>query len=159
LRPRTGVVAEIVLFALSGRLSFNPGALLLIGAAGAVLRWSAMALDPPALLLVPLQCLHALSFGATFLGTLGAMTRTVPPALVATAQGYLAVALGLVMAAVMGLSGLLYARGGGLAYGAMALVALAGGLLAWAVTGTSDTSRRARGPRDTSSSATGRRAP
>jgi PPP family 3-phenylpropionic acid transporter len=155
----TGVVAEIVLFALSGRLSFNPGALLLIGAAGAVLRWSAMALDPPALLLVPLQCLHALSFGATFLGTLGAMTRTVPPALVATAQGYLAVALGLVMAAVMGLSGLLYARVGGLAYGAMALVALAGGLLAWAVTGTSDTSRRARGPRDTSSSATGRRAP
>jgi len=42
------------------------------------------------LLLVALQCLHALSFGATFLGTLGLMTRTVPPELGATAQGYLA---------------------------------------------------------------------
>jgi PPP family 3-phenylpropionic acid transporter len=129
----TGVVAEIVLFAASGRLALRPSSLLMIGAAGAVIRWGAMALDPPALLLVPLQCLHALSFGATFLGTLGAMTRTVPPELVATAQGYLAVALGLVMAAVMGLSGLLYARWGGLAYGAMAVVALAGGTLAWSV--------------------------
>jgi MFS transporter, PPP family, 3-phenylpropionic acid transporter len=148
----TGVVAEIVLFAASGRLAFSPSALLLIGAAGAVVRWGAMAFDPPVLLLVPLQCLHALSFGATFLGTLGLMTRTVPPEIGATAQGYLAVALGLVMAAVMGLSGLLYARWGSLAYGAMALVALAGGLLAWAAnagrlaTGKSDTSPRAHGP-------------
>jgi MFS transporter, PPP family, 3-phenylpropionic acid transporter len=131
-RRATGVVAEIVLFAASGRLAFSPSALLLIGAAGAVVRWGAMAFDPRLLLLVPLQCLHALSFGATFLGTLGLMTRTVPPELGATAQGYLAVALGLVMAAVMGLSGLLYARWGGLAYGAMALVALVGGLLAFA---------------------------
>jgi MFS transporter, PPP family, 3-phenylpropionic acid transporter len=152
----TGVVAEIVLFAVSGRLALRPSALLLIGAAGAVIRWGAMAFDPPVLLLVPLQCLHALSFGATFLGTLGLMTRTVPPELGATAQGYLAVALGLVMAAVMGLSGLLYVRWGGLAYGAMALVAVAGGLLAWAakrassegslLTGRSDTSPRAHGP-------------
>jgi len=36
------------------------------------------------------------------------------------------------MAAVMGLSGLLYAGWGGLAYGAMALVAAAGGLLGFA---------------------------
>jgi PPP family 3-phenylpropionic acid transporter len=60
------------------------------------------------------------------------MTRTVPAELAATAQGYLAVALGLVMAAAMGLSGVLYARWGGLAYGAMALAAFAGALCAWA---------------------------
>ena len=42
----------------------------------AAVRWGAMAFDPPVLLLVPLQCLHALSFGATFLGTLGLMTRS-----------------------------------------------------------------------------------
>jgi PPP family 3-phenylpropionic acid transporter len=130
-----GVLAEIVLFALSGRLSVGPATLLLIGAAGAVVRWSAMALDPPTILLAPLQCLHGLSFGATFLGTLGLMTRTVSPQLAATAQGYLAVALGLVMAAAMGLSGVLYARWGGLAYGAMAAVAAAGGALAWAARG------------------------
>ena len=50
----------------------------------------------------------------------------------ATAQGYLAVALGLVMAAAMGVSGVLYARSDGLAYGAMAVVAGVGGLFAWA---------------------------
>jgi MFS transporter, PPP family, 3-phenylpropionic acid transporter len=130
-----GVVAEIVLFAVSGRLSVAPATLLLLGAVGAVIRWSAMALDPPTALLVPLQCLHALSFGTTLLGTLGLMTRTVPPGLGATAQGYLAVALGLVMAAAMGLSGVLYARWGVLAYAAMALTAAAGGVFAWAARG------------------------
>ena len=35
------------------------------------------------------------------------------------------------MAAAMGLSGVLYARWGGLAYGAMALAAAAGGIFAW----------------------------
>jgi PPP family 3-phenylpropionic acid transporter len=138
-----GVVAEIVLFAVSGRLSVAPSTLLLLGAAGAVIRWSAMALDPPAALLVPLQCLHALSFGTTLLGTLGLMTRTVPPGLGATAQGYLAVALGLVMAAAMGLSGVLYARWGVLAYAAMALTAAAGGVFAWAARAASRETGRA----------------
>jgi MFS transporter, PPP family, 3-phenylpropionic acid transporter len=138
-----GVVAEIVLFAVSGRLSVAPATLLLLGAAGAVIRWSAMALDPPAALLVPLQCLHALSFGTTLLGTLGLMTRTVPPGIGATAQGYLAVALGLVMAAAMGLSGVLYARWGVLAYAAMALTAAAGGAFAWVARAASRETGRA----------------
>ncbi len=57
-----GVVAEIVLFAMSGRLPpmIRPTTLLMVGAAGAALRWTAMALDPPALLLPFLQTLHAL---------------------------------------------------------------------------------------------------
>jgi MFS transporter, PPP family, 3-phenylpropionic acid transporter len=124
------VVAEIALFAISGCLPLAPTTLLMLGAAGAVVRWSAMAFDPPPALLVPLQCLHALSFGATHLGALGFVARAAPAALGATAQGYLAVALGLVMAAAMGLSGVLYARWGSLAYGAMALAAAAGGVFA-----------------------------
>jgi len=127
-----GVVAEIALFALSARLSLAPTTLLLLGAAGAVIRWSAMACDPPLALLPLLQCLHALSFGATHLGALGFILRATPPALAATAQGHLAVAQGLVMAAATGVSGLVYARWGGLAYGGMALAAAAGGLLALA---------------------------
>jgi PPP family 3-phenylpropionic acid transporter len=127
-----GVLAEIVLFAVSGRLPVGPTALLLIGAAGAVVRWGAMALDPPLALLPVLQCLHALSFGATHLGALGFIVQTTPAALGASAQGYLAVAQGLVMAGAMGLSGLLYARFGSLAYGAMALAAGAGGASALA---------------------------
>src|SRR6185437_1020152 len=68
-----GVVAEIALFAISGRLppSFTPMVLLLLGACGAVLRWSAMAFDPPVAALPWLQLLHGLSFGATHLGALG----------------------------------------------------------------------------------------
>jgi MFS transporter, PPP family, 3-phenylpropionic acid transporter len=127
-----GVVAEIALFAMSGRLPLAPTTLLSIGAAGAVIRWMAMALEPPSALLPALQCLHGLSFGATHLGAVSFMARAAPSEIGATAQGYLAVAFGLVMAATMGISGVLYARWGSLAYGAMALAAAAGGLLALA---------------------------
>jgi PPP family 3-phenylpropionic acid transporter len=127
-----GVVAEIALFAISGRLPVAPTSLLMLGAGGAVIRWGAMAFDLPPLLLPVLQCLHGLSFGAAHLGALGFIARTAPADLGATAQGYLAVALGLVMAMAMGISGLLYARWGDLAYGAMALAAAAGGLFALA---------------------------
>lgn len=124
-----GVLAEIVLFALAGRLpaSVGPTALLALGAAGAVIRWSVMAFDPPAVLLPWLQCLHALSFGATHLGAMGFLARAAPPGLAATAQGYLALAMGVAMAVLMALSGLLYAAYGGFAYAAMALAAAAGG--------------------------------
>jgi PPP family 3-phenylpropionic acid transporter len=125
-----GVIAEIVLFALSGRFVAAPTTLLAIGAAGAVLRWGVMALEPPLVLLGPVQGLHALSFGATHLGAMALLIRSVPPALGATVQAYFAVALGLVMAAVMGLSGALYARWGGHAYLAMAIVAALGGACA-----------------------------
>lgn len=127
-----GVVAEIVLFALQGRLParIGPGALLVIGAAGGVLRWTAMAFDPPAWTLPLLQCLHGLSFGATHLGSLGFLAQAAPPGMAARAQGALAVAQGLAMAAAMSLSGVLYARYGGHAYAAMALLAAAGLIIA-----------------------------
>jgi PPP family 3-phenylpropionic acid transporter len=123
-----GVVAEIVLFAVQGRLpaALGPRALLLAGAAGGVVRWTAMALDPPAWALPLLQCLHGLSFGATHLGSLGFLAQAAPPGMAARAQGALAVVQGLAMAAAMGLSGVLYADFGGRAYAAMALIAAAG---------------------------------
>ncbi len=124
-----GVAAEIVLFAMQARLPpfFEPTVLLLVGACGAVLRWVGMALDPPALMLPFLQLLHALSFGATHLGALMFLMRRVPPGQAATAQGYLAITLGLAMAAATAVSGLLYDDFGSRAYLAMALAALAGG--------------------------------
>jgi MFS transporter, PPP family, 3-phenylpropionic acid transporter len=123
-----GVLAEIVLFALSARLpaAFTPSVLILIGGVGALLRWLVMAFDPPAALLPFLQCLHGLSFGATHLGTLAFIGRAAPAGLAATAQGYLAVSSGVAIAAATGLCGLLYARFGGAAYGAMAVMAAAG---------------------------------
>jgi PPP family 3-phenylpropionic acid transporter len=127
-----GVLAEVVLFALSARLPafFRPTLMLMIGAGGAALRWIAMAFDPPAAVLPLLQLLHALSFGATHLGALSFVSRHAPAGQGATAQGYLAIAQGAVMAGAMGASGLLYAAFGVKAYAAMALAAIAGGCCA-----------------------------
>lgn len=127
-----GVIAEIILFALSGRLpgAVTPTLLLVIGAAGAMLRWTAMAFDPPAVLLPVLQCMHALSFGATHLGAIAFIGRVAPPGLGATAQGYFAIAAGTGMAAATGLSGVLYEAFGAGAYAAMIGAAALGGLFA-----------------------------
>jgi len=123
-----GVLAEIVLFALSARLPpmLTPTVLLAIGAGGAVIRWTAMAFDPPMVLLPFLQCLHAASFGATHLGGMAFLARAVPRELAATAQGAIATASGIIAAAATGLSGLLYAGYGNRAYLLMAAMALAG---------------------------------
>jgi MFS transporter, PPP family, 3-phenylpropionic acid transporter len=125
-----GVVAEIVLFALQGRLPpfFSPTVLVMIGAAGGVLRWAAMALDPPQIALPFLQLFHALSFGATHLGALGFVMRNAPQAQSATAQGYLAIAVGAAMAGATAASGVLVESFGSGAYAAMALMAVAGGV-------------------------------
>jgi PPP family 3-phenylpropionic acid transporter len=100
----------------------------MIGGLGGALRWGAMALDPPAAVLPALQLLHALSFGATHLGMLGFVVAKAPPGQGATAQGYLAVALGTTMAVSTGLSGVLFAAFGSLAYAAMTLTAIIGGV-------------------------------
>jgi PPP family 3-phenylpropionic acid transporter len=123
-----GVLAEIVLFAVSGKLPLQPIALLMIGAAGGALRWTAMALNPPDAALPFLQLLHAASFGATHLGALGFVSRHAPHGQSATAQGYLSIAQGAAMAAATGLSGWLYGAFGARAYAAMALAAVAGGV-------------------------------
>ena len=123
-----GVAAEIVLFALQGRLPahLTPAMLVVVGGLGATLRWSVMALNPPALLLPLVQLLHALSFGATHLGALGFVAQRAAAGQGATAQGYLALAIGTTMAAMTGLSGVLYGAYGVRAYAAMALAAVAG---------------------------------
>jgi MFS transporter, PPP family, 3-phenylpropionic acid transporter len=128
-----GVAAEIVLFALAGRLpALAATTLIALGAAGGALRWAAMAFDPPALVLPLLQILHALSFGAAHLGTMAYLARTAGEGRRAAAQGDVATASGIAMAAATALSGALYQSYGGLAYAAMAALAAAGGLLALA---------------------------
>ena len=127
-----GVAAEIVLFALAPRLpkSIGPVTLILIGAAGGVVRWIATAFDPPLALLAPLQMLHALSFGATHLGTMMFLSRNAPEGARAAAQGDVATANGVMMAAASALAGLLYGAGGSHAYVAMAVLAGAGAAFA-----------------------------
>jgi PPP family 3-phenylpropionic acid transporter len=127
----TGVVAEILLFALAGRLppAIGPAALLTMGAAGAVIRWTAMAFDPQGWILLPLQALHGLSFGATHLGTVAYVARSAPPGLAATAQGIFSTLFGLVLAVLLGVSGQLYTAFGAGGYAMMAICAAIGGLV------------------------------
>ncbi|HVX92264.1 MAG TPA: MFS transporter [Xanthobacteraceae bacterium] len=127
-----GVVAEILLFALAERL---PGGLsgvklIVIGAVGAVLRWSLMALDPPTAALPTIQCLHALSFAATHLGAMQFLAGVVPARRGVTAQGDFATLQAVTMALAMASSGALFAAYGSLAYAAMAVLAAAGGAIA-----------------------------
>ncbi|MGE3144933.1 MAG: MFS transporter [Pseudorhodoplanes sp.] len=131
----TGVLAEIALFVMSARLppAFGPLPLMLAGAAGATLRWVAMAFDPAGWILYPLQALHGLSFGATYLGTVTYVARAAPPGLAATAQGVYGTIGGISLAAFMLLSGWLYEPHAAGAYAAMAIPAALGGIIVLAV--------------------------
>jgi MFS transporter, PPP family, 3-phenylpropionic acid transporter len=123
-----GVVAEIGLFAVSGRVIAKVGAveMILLGGAGAVLRWTAMAFDPPAILLPLLQCLHCLSFGATHLGAMDVLSQLAHRQGGATAQGDFSAVQGGTFAAAMGVSGILVTAFGSAAYFAMAAIAAVG---------------------------------
>jgi PPP family 3-phenylpropionic acid transporter len=122
-----GVIAEIVLFAYSGRLMmrFSPSRLIFIGALAAIVRWAAMAFDPPLALLAPLQLLHAFTFGAAHLGAVHFISEAAPQRVAATAQAiYASISSGIVTGAVILASGPLYHAYGGAGYGVMALLAL-----------------------------------
>ena len=120
-----GVIAEIVLFAFSNRVVtwLGPVRLLMIGTACGVLRWTLMAFSPPLWLLLPVQCLHAGTFGAAHLGAMHFIGRAVPALLVGTAQSiYSAVTIGVFMACGQFASGHLFANFGAEGYLLMALV-------------------------------------
>jgi PPP family 3-phenylpropionic acid transporter len=126
------VVAEIGLFAVSARAIAALGAtpMIVLGGVGGVIRWTAMAFDPPTAALPFLQGLHALSFAATHLGSMHFLARVAPAGRGATAQGDFAASQGIVFAAAMGVSGVLVASYGSLAYAAMAAASAAGVVLA-----------------------------
>ena len=75
------VLAEVALFAGSGRLlaRIGPANMLIAGAALSVLRWVLMAFDPPGALLVPLQVLHAVTYGGSHIGAIYFIAQAVPP--------------------------------------------------------------------------------
>lgn len=140
----TGVLAEIALFAALPALPAawrSPVRLLGAGAVAAILRAVGMFLLGDHLAaLVPLQCLHGLTFGATQLGAMAAVSAYAPDGARGRAQGTLsAVNAGISVVATLG-SGVAYRAGGPLAFLLMAPLAAAGLGLALA-------SRRASGVR------------
>jgi MFS transporter, PPP family, 3-phenylpropionic acid transporter len=114
-----GVLAEILLFSFSNRVvaRIGPVRLMAIGAACGLLRWTILAFSPPLWVLIPVQCLHAGTFGAAHLGAMHFIARAVPGHMLATAQSlYAAITIGVFMAAGQFVSGHLFADYGALGY-------------------------------------------
>jgi len=126
-----GVLAEIVVFALSPRFKLSPAVLVVIGALSAVARWSITAQEPPAVVLAVVQLAHGLSFGLTQVGTMGLLVRNVPFHVMARGQGYLAACGGIVASCASILSGAVFARYGQGVYYFMAAMALSGAVVMW----------------------------
>lgn len=126
-----GVMAEIVVFALSPRFSLHPSTLMAIGGLSAVVRWLVTASEPPLALLAIAQLGHGLSFGMTILGTMTLLVQRVPSHQIARGQGYYAASNGLLGAVTSIASGAIYARIGEGLYYVMAAMAAAGALVIW----------------------------
>ncbi|MFZ4533402.1 MAG: MFS transporter [Alsobacter sp.] len=125
----TGIIGEVAVFAIAGRLAVGErGALALLAAGGlaAIARWLGMALDPSLPVLVALQLGHGLSFGATHLGSVFLLMRLVDDRQSAQAQGWLAAVWALAMAILTNLSGQLSATWGQAIYLPMAAAAAIG---------------------------------
>ena len=120
------IVAEVALFAYSAAVvrRIGPAQLIALGAGAAVIRWFIMGLNPPLSLLLPLQILHALTFGATHIGAIHSIGRAVPETQAGTAQAlYSSVTGGIATGGATLIAGPLYAAYAGRAYWVMALVA------------------------------------
>jgi len=126
-----GVLAEIVVFALSRRFMLPSSVLVVIAALCAVARWIITAQAPPIAVLAIVQLAHGLTFGLTMVGTMGLLAQRVPGHVMARGQGYLAACTGIVTSCASIASGAVYARYGEGVYYMMAAMAAAGALTMW----------------------------
>ncbi len=128
-----GVIAEVLLFAVSGAFAqrLRPSLLLLIGGLCAILRWWVTGETTWLPALIASQLLHAATFGATHLGAMHFIARRAPKGAAATAQSlYAAISGGLAMGLALLLAGVLYAQDPAMAFYAMAGLAAVAVLLA-----------------------------
>jgi MFS transporter, PPP family, 3-phenylpropionic acid transporter len=126
-----GVLAEIVLFALSPRFTLPSAVLVVIAGLSAAARWVITAQEPPIAILAMVQLAHGLTFGLTQVGTMGLLVHHVPGHVMARGQGYLAACSGIVASSTSILSGVVYARYGQGVYYLMAAMAASGALVMW----------------------------
>jgi len=126
-----GVLAEIVVFALSPRFSLAPALLVVVGGLSAVARWVISAQEPSVAVLSVVQLAHGLTFGLTQVGTMGLLVRRVPGHMMARGQGYLAACGGIISATMSAVSGVVYANYGQRVYYVMAAMALIAATVMW----------------------------
>ena len=128
-----GVIVEVALFTFGAAVvrRLGPPGLLILGGLAAMVRWGITGLTTELEVLVVVQALHALSFGATHLGAMHFIARAVPSEISATAQSlYAGIAMGVAFGIAMPLAGWLYGQAGGMAFQAMTAMACAGTLFA-----------------------------
>lgn len=126
-----GVVAEIVVFLRLGWVVGRPRdglKLVMLGSAGALVRFGALAFNPGLVATLALQTLHGLSFAATHLGTMSALSALAPDTARGRAQGTLGAMSALVMAGATIASGIVFREAGPLVFAAMTPLG-AGGLI------------------------------
>jgi MFS transporter, PPP family, 3-phenylpropionic acid transporter len=126
-----GVIAEIVVFAVSPRLTLQPSSLVVIGGLSGLVRWLITAQEPSVAVLSLVQLAHGLTYGLTQVGTMGLLLRQVPAHSMARGQGYLAACSGIVSSTASIVSGAIYARYGDGVYYVMAAMALSGAAVMW----------------------------
>ncbi|MEL6362489.1 MAG: MFS transporter [Pseudomonadota bacterium] len=122
----TGVLAEIVLLVRARQvlLKLPATVLIAIGGIAGVVRWSIVPMGPPLPFLFLLQTLHALTFAATYLGSIAYVERRVPKQLTTTAMTILSTTgVGAASGAATVVASQLYEVSGAMAaYGLMAVL-------------------------------------
>lgn len=126
-----GTLAEVVVMGWAARLIRRHGSLRMmwLGVGISVLRWALLATVRSPAVLLPLQLLHAGSFGLVFVAALDFLRERVEPHVIATAQASFSVAgsLGAGMGTLVW-GGLYATCGGSAVFGVAAVVAAASGL-------------------------------
>src|SRR5207247_11130734 len=111
-----GVLAEIVRLWLNASLvaRLGPLGLMALGGVAGILRWSLFGVLPGLAAAAVLQLLHGCTFGASHLGAMYYLARSVPPGAAASAQSlYAAVSAGLGSGLAMLAAGAIYTTYGG----------------------------------------------
>ncbi|MBF9233475.1 MFS transporter [Microvirga alba] len=127
----TGVIAEIMVFMFLGRAVGRGSGLwlILVGSAAGAIRFAALSLNPGLGVTLVLQAMHSLSFGATHLGTMAALTALSPHQVRGRAQGIYGSLAALTTAATTIASGMIYKEAGATIFAAMVPLAVVGFVL------------------------------
>ncbi|MAZ04690.1 MAG: hypothetical protein CMN56_16275 [Sneathiella sp.] len=128
-----GVVAEICMFAISGRLIRRFGAtpLIAVCAVGGMLRWILIAIGTSPILLAFAQTLHALTFALLYMSFIAYIGKRVPAAIAASAQGlYDSLSMGIFFGIFTIVAGWLHQHDGSYSFFFMAVLSAIGLLLA-----------------------------